>query len=147
MTNLKDKIKIGLAGLVLAGGLNSCKFETEKVETRWVYMNPEAYKNTQIKYNKDSTQIILPTNLVSYLGCTETYGNAKFPKIVSVGGQGAINGIGYDFNEDGIFDKLEKKNPNDNFTFTELEKILNEVKEKAKSVVDQDMISESFVTR
>ena len=142
-TIINKILGIGALGLALAG----CSKKFEKCETKWIYMNPESYKNTEVKYNADSTQIILPTNIVSYIGSTETYGNAKHPRIVSIGGQGRINGVGYDFNEDGIFDKLEKSNPTDNFTFIELEKTLNKVKEKAKNITDRNMISESEVLK
>lgn len=144
MTNLINKLTKLAMIPIITGSLNGCRDGRESVETKFVYMNPEAYENTEIKYNADSNKIILPTNLVSYVGYTETYGNAKHPRKVSIGGQGAISGTGYDFNEDGVFDKLEKDNPNDNFTFTELEKILNEVKEKAKDVTDRNMISEKW---
>lgn len=50
MKTLKNILKLAMIP-ILAGSLNGCKFETEKVETRWVYLNPEAGKNTEIKYN------------------------------------------------------------------------------------------------
>ena len=94
------------------------------------FLNPESYKNRTIKVEGKDT--ILPVNVVSYLGSAEYWDGSQNPRQVSIGGQGPLNGAAYDFNEDGIFDKIEKRDQTDSFTLKELEKALTDIVEMTK---------------
>lgn len=115
------------AAILLSSALAGCN--REKVETRYTTFTQDPTPMVVKKEGVDT--VIFPTSLVSAIGWTETYGDSKYPQYVTVGGDVPIRGSGYDFNGDGKLDRLEKENPEDTFTFNELEKTLIEVRERA----------------
>lgn len=126
---MKNRIKLPIIlALGLLSGCGSARMET--VETRYVFLNPEADQEQAVHY--EGKNIILPVSLVTAVGETITYGSAKHPRKVSVGGNYPVKGTGYDYNEDGIFDRLEKRSPHDTLSMADLERALNMVKERAK---------------
>ena len=126
MTNTPRKVLMGTIGLGLVGAIGLFivgSREYDEVETRYVGFN-------------------------SQVGTTYTYNNAKNPRAVIIGGHGPLSGIGLDFDEDGDFDEVEKRDIDrlyNKFTLSDLEKGLNDVKARAKTDKDVRVFSHRMV--
>jgi hypothetical protein len=127
-----------LATLVTAAVLSINPPQYETTTVREAFLNPEAHENTEITYAiKHGTDIILPINLVTAIGSTRTYGDAQFPREISIGGDHQITGYGWDYDEDGKLDDIKKQNPTAPFSFSELETELYRVRSMAATNPDR----------
>lgn len=140
--------------LAVSALMYSCKPQ-DRVTNEFIYVNytPAGEPKVILDKKGNEKEVILPVSIVSAVGHAQFYNDEKFPRHVSIGG----NGIKYfgeaeDTNADGLFEKISKRTCKGKFTkdtsteynLGELEQVLQKISEAIRAGKESINLKESI---